>query len=190
MIADRRPDEFAPLTWFGRVPVYAAGMLVIVHTTTMVLAVLAGPLGLESLVAACVFSTSGVLDQFRFWQIFTYAFVPYMGGGWWAFMFLIQMAMLWFFGSEVEKFLGRRTFLIAYGLLLLLPPLLLTVAGIFGVSAVLVGAFSLHFAVFICFVAINPGAQIFFGIAAKWIAAILLAINTLQLISMNAWTQL
>ena len=92
-------------------------------------------------------------------------------------------------GREVEQFLGRRGFLRLYLCLLLIGPLVLTAAGWF-MPAILFGSSTLHFGIFIAFALLYPSAGIFFGLAARWVAIILLAIYTLQGFANNDWERL
>jgi len=174
-----------PITWWGRMPVYSATLLVIAHCLTFVLLALANPLGYGALIPHFVFSTSGLLEQFQIWQVFTYAFLSPL-----SLWFLVEMAMLFFFGQEVEKQLGRRIFLTLYTVLVLVPPAFLTLAGIFGASSVLAGSSAVHFAVFLAFVTLAPNAQFFFGIPAKWLAVGFFIFNSLILFSFMDWSRL
>lgn len=179
------PDTM-PLSYWGRVPVYATTLLVVAHGVFFTLVALAGPLGLAGFIDGMLFSTQGILESFQIWQLFTYAFVPWPLS-WW---FLVEMAMLYFFGQEVEKYLGRRVFLTLYALLIFIPAFFLLLGGIFGHSSVLAGASAIHFCVFVAFAATAPGAQLLFGITAKWCAIGFLIFNSLLLISYQDWTRL
>ena len=174
-----------PITWWGRLPVYATTLLVIAHFAAFVFVALAPPLGYAGFISHLVFSTDGILEQYQIWQLFTYAFVSQV-----SFWFLIELAMLYFFGQEVEKFLGRELFLKLYLLLILAPSIFLTVTGVFGQSSVLAGSSILHFCLFIAFAAIVPGALLFFSIPAKWFAVGFFVFQTLVLLSSMNWTML
>jgi membrane associated rhomboid family serine protease len=174
--------DHGPLTWWGRVPVYAATWLVIAHTAGMILTALSGPLGYSRFLEHLTFSSQAVLTSGALWQAVTYSFISPP-----SLWFLVEMAMLYFFGREVEKYLGRPVFLSLYGTLTLLPPLLLLLMGLTGTSSVLFGSSTIHFAVFLAFACIHPNAPIFFGIAAKWVALALLALNSLMSVSAMDW---
>ncbi len=174
-----------PLTWVGRVPVYASTVLAGVHGVTMVLTAIAMALGGSMLVSngllsPLIFWPEDILKHGRLWQIVTYAFVN-VPDIW----LVVQLVLLAMFGSEVEKFIGRRAFLWSYGLLLVATPVFLLLMGVLGFGAGLpfFGSGSLHFAIFLAFVLIYPRAEIFFGIQARWIALALITINTLQLLA-------
>ena len=163
-----------PLTWWRGHPVHASTLLVVVHVAAMLLGVLL--LGDARAISMFAFSAGEVLSG-DIWRLITYAFVhPSQGLIW----FAIEMYLLWSFGRELEKFLGHKAFLTMYGLLLIATPVLLTLAAFFIPSRPYVGSSSLHFAIFIAFATLYPGATMLFGITAKWAAIVLLAISALQ----------
>ena len=176
MNAYRNTGEFAPLTWVGRYPVYVSTALAGLHAVTMVLTALAMFAGAEAFLQAVVFSSKGFLHGFSFWQPLTYAFVhrpPYL-------MFLVELYLLVAFGTEIERHLGRKVFIRLYVILLLLPPVLLSAAGLLGFSSMYAGSGALHFAIFVAFAVLYPTAEIFFSLQARWVAIGLLAVNALQ----------
>ena len=67
----------------------------------------------------------------------------------------------------------------------LLPPLLFTGIGMW-IPATIVGE-QCVLAVFVAFATIYPNAGIFFGIASKWVAAVLVGIYTLMALANHAW---
>jgi hypothetical protein len=103
--------------------------------------------------------------------------------------FLLEMFMLYYFGKEVESGLGWPRFAILYGGLILIGPLLLQAFGYAGIPQTFMGAQVVNFAIFAAFVTMYPGAQFFFGLAARWVFLSLLAIQSLQLLS-NQPTQM
>lgn len=176
MIAEREFGNNRPFTWIGTFPVYLATALAGVHALTMIFTAIALGSGAERVIQTLVFSSTGVLQSFDVWQVVTYAFVhrpPYL-------FFLIELYMLAVFGAEIEKFLGRWAFLKLYLLLLLLPPLVLSLATFAGVSSILVGSGALNFAVFVAFAALYPRAEIFFSIQARWVALGFFVVNAIQ----------
>ena len=176
------PDEDRqPLTYFRGFPIHAATLLVIVHVATMIATTLLQATGAGALLQLLMFSSGAVLHQFAIWQYFSYAFVNVP-----SIWFAVEMVMLFQFGRQVEHFIGRRAFLLMYLLLLVLTPLVLSAIGFFQ-PVTFAGSGSLHFAVFIAFATIYPGAAIFFNIQAKWIAIILTGIYSLQYLGANYW---
>ncbi len=177
-------DDYKPVTWVGRYPVDVTTLLVIAHACTMVLGTILISMHFGSFVTDLLFDSAEVLRAGHFWQIATYAFV-HQPSLW----FAIDLLMLFFFGREVEKFIGRRAFILLYVSLLLLPTLILTIWGLAG-RIVYGDSGALHFGIFVAFVAIYPSVELFFRIQARWIALVFGAISALQLLAANAWPQL
>ncbi len=185
MIADRNSGNTSPLTWVGSFPVYTSTLLAAIHAVTMVLTALAMAAGAEALIQSFQYSSQAVLSHFAVWQFVTYAFVHRPD-----IMFLLEIYLLVVFGSEIERFLGRRAFILLYATLLLLPPIVLTAAALTGLPSVFMGSSALHFGVFVAFASLYPGAQIFFSLQARWVALALLVISALQLLAYSMWTNL
>jgi len=99
------------------------------------------------------------------------------------------MYMLFFFGREVERFLGRRAYLWLYSILVVVPAMILALWGL-NTRTGLAGSGGLHFAVFAAFVTLYPNVQFFLRIPAKWIFAILAAIGTLSALAAHDWADL
>ena len=178
--------DLAPLTWIGRHPVYVSTVVAGLHALTMVLTAVAMFAGAEALLQALIFSSNGFLHGLALWQPVTYAFVhspPYW-------MFLIELYMLVAFGSEIERYLGRKVFIRLYLILLLLPPVLLSAAGLFGFSSMYAGSSALHFGIFIAFTVLYPSAEIFFFLQARWVAIALLAASALQCLAQRDFVSL
>ncbi len=193
MIAGRNSEDYSPIAWVGRVPIYAATLMVILHVCTMIgtaiaMSVTGAPRPEYSpWLEPLIFTSASVLGHYTAWQFVTYAFVNEP-----TFQFAIEMFLLYSFGREIERFLGRAAFLWLYAALLLAAPIALTLLGVAQIpTSALVGAGAVHFAVFIAFVMIYPNAELMFvRIQFKWIALILLGIYSLIYLSKSAWTEL
>jgi membrane associated rhomboid family serine protease len=191
MIAGRHSEDYHPITWVGRFPIYVTTLLVVLHVAAMVVVAvsmaLAGARDAAEIpwIEPLIYSNADVLRHFSLWQFVTYAFVNAP-----SLWFVVEMWMLYTFGREVEKFVGRRAFLWLYAALVLVGPLALTLLGLAGVPAALAGSGTIHFALFVAFVVIYPRAEIFFSFQAKWVAAVLLAIYSLQFLAARAWPAL
>jgi hypothetical protein len=103
--------------------------------------------------------------------------------------FAIEMYMLFVFGREVERFIGRRAYIALYLILLVTPAALLTIWGLWQRSA-LAGSPALHFGIFVAFATIYPRAELFLRIMTKWVVLILAAVYTFQLLAYHAWSDL
>lgn len=186
MIADRDFGSDRPVTWIGSLPIYVSTILAGVHAVTMLLTAVAAAMGAEALIQAFVFSSSSVFRDSHVWQVVTYAFVhlpPYW-------LLLIELYLLVVFGSEIERFLGRRAFIQLYATLLLLPPLVLAVAGMLGFPSVLSGSSALHFGVMAAFAMLYPRAEILFSLQARWVVAAFFAVNAIQFIALSQFVGL
>lgn len=185
MIADRNSGNTSPLAWVGSFPVYASTVLAAAHAATLVLTAVAMAVGAEALIQAFQFSSRAVAGDYRLWQLATYAFV-HVPNPW----LLLELYLLVVFGREIETFLGRRAFLQLYTALLLLPPIVLSLAGLAGFSSLLAGSSAVHFGVFIAFAALHPSAEVFSGIQSRWVALALLGISALQCLAFGRMADL
>ncbi|PYI62789.1 MAG: hypothetical protein DMC60_01795 [Verrucomicrobia bacterium] len=179
-------DDYRPVAWMGRYPVDVTTMLVGVHVAAAVFAAILVAVGAGSILGWLQFDSAAVWSGGQVWRLFTYAFVHAPSALLW---FAIEMYMLFVFGREVERFVGRRAYIALYLILLITPPTLLTVWGLWERSVV-AGSPALHFGIFVAFATIYPRAELFLRIMAKWVALILAAVYTLQLLAYHAWSEL
>jgi len=178
-------DDYRPVAWMGRYPLDMTSMLVALHVGCAILAALFGGYGLF---AYAMFDSADIWSG-QLWRFITYAFIHPAGSSallW----FAVEMYMLFIFGREVERFFGRRAYLALYGLLLLLPPIVLTLWGLTQRTGSMAGSATLHFGIFIAFVILYPNVQFFAFISAKWVAVILAAIGTLSALAARDWQYL
>jgi len=182
-------DDYQPVTWVGRHPVHVTTLLVAVHILLMVVVCLLSALGAVGFLGALIFDSAQVLSLGRVWQIATYAFVhlPYSAGA--LLWFAVEMYMLFAFGRELERYFGRRAFIVFYLLLLLVPTLLLTVVGLW-TRVGIAGSATLHLGIFLAFAALYPNVEMLLRIQMKWIALILVAIGTLAALANHNWADL
>jgi hypothetical protein len=179
-------DDYQPVAWMGRYPIHVTTLLVIIHVICMIIGCLLIAVGAGSFLGVLAFDSAQVLSAGRLWQIATYALVHSPSGLIW---FAIEMYMLFAFGREVERFIGRRAFIALYVLLLLVPPLFLSIWGLWQRTG-LAGSATIHFAIFIAFAAIYPNVELFLRIMAKWVALIFVAAYSLQLLAYHGWSEL
>ena len=179
-------DDDQPVTWMGRYPIHVTTLLVMVHVACMILSCFLIAFVGGALLGLFAFDSAQVISNLHFWQIATYAFVHSPSGVIW---FAIEMYMLFVFGREVERFLGRRAFIALYLLLLLVPTMLLTIWGLWHRTG-LDGSATIHFAIFVAFAAIYPNVELFLRVMAKWVALIFVAAYSLQLLAYHGWSEL
>lgn len=174
MPASTLHGEEEPLFTLGDFPVRLITLLVGLHSVTMIACALLLSTGHGDWLNVFAYNSAEVARG-QIWRLFTYAFMAQPD-----IWFLFQMLMLYYFGKEVENGLGWKRFAILYAGLILLGPLLLQAFGYAGIPQIAVGVQDVGFAVFAAFVAMHPGAQFFFGMAARWVFVALLTISSLQ----------
>jgi len=181
-------DDYRPVTWMGRFPVDVTTILVGLHVGCAILTAFLFAVGSAGALNYAMFDSAQVWLHAQVWRQVTYAFI-HPPSGYALLWFAIEMYMLFFFGREVERFIGRRAYIWLYALLLLVPALILTLWGLHTRTG-LAGSGALHFAVFVAFVTLYPNVQFFLRIPAKWIFAILAAIGTLSALAAHDWQNL
>ncbi len=179
-------DDYRPVAWMGRYPVDVTAILVIAHVAAMVLGCFLIAFGASGVLTWMAFDSAAVLHRFALHQLVTYAFVHPPSGLLW---FAIEMYMLFVFGREVERFLGRKAFIALYAILVLGPALLLAGWGLEQRTG-LSGSAHVHLGVFVAFATIYPRAELLFRILAKWAAIVLVAAYSLQLLAYHVWWEL
>jgi len=173
----------------GRYPLHVPTLLVITHVACLIATCFLLAFGGGAILNLLLFDSAQVLHAGRFWQLASYAFV-HSPSPMEVLFFAIEMYMLFIFGREVERYIGRRAFLALYAILLLAPPLLLTLVGAW-IRAGLAGSSLIHFAIFIAFAALYPSVELFFlRIMAKWVALIFVAAYSLSLLAYHRWAEL
>ena len=172
----------------GRYPVDVTTILVGVHVSCAILTAFLFAIGSAGILNYAMFDSAQIWQHAQVWRLFTYAFI-HPPSGYALLWFAVEMYMLYFFGREVERFIGRRAYIWLYSILLVLPTMILTLWGL-NTRTGLAGSGGLHFAVFAAFVTLYPNVQFFLRIPAKWIFAILAAIGTLSALAAQDWADL
>ncbi|WP_231363751.1 rhomboid family intramembrane serine protease [Verrucomicrobium sp. 3C] len=167
-------------------PVYLTDIFIAFHCLSFVVGVLSVATYRLAWFQELSFSPQAVLSQGKIWQIFTYAWV-HSPSLW----FALWMLMFFWFGREVEFALGPRKYLFLYFSLILAPAICAVLFSLIDSSGgTYYGPDEAHMAIFVAFAALSPGAELLFGITAKWYAIVLLALYVLIDISAHAWTPL
>jgi membrane associated rhomboid family serine protease len=174
-------EEHQPVTWVRGYPVYAAHFIVLVYVVLMVAVAIMGR-SAGALYAWTGFNSEQVLAG-QVWRIFTYGLLNQP-----SLYFAIDMVLLLWFGREVEKTLGRRSFFTFYGGIYLLPPLVLTALGLLRPFSFASQPGTL--AVFVGFATLYPGAMMIFNILAKWAAIVIVALYALIHLAERNWIAL
>jgi hypothetical protein len=175
-------DDHRPVLWVRGHPIYAAHFVVVVFVLSMLVTTVFASVNAEGVLAPLAFSSDAVLGG-QVWRVFTYGLINRP-----SLWFVIDMAMILWFGRELERFFGRNTFLLLYGCLYLLSPLLFTVIGLWQPMG-LVGETG-GFALFVAFATLYPNAVMMFNILAKWFAIVLVSLYTLMALADRNLVQL
>lgn len=171
------------MTWLRGYPLYAAHFIVLLFVVSMlVTTIMMATPALRGLVGWLTFGSDQVLSG-QVWRIATYGLVNHP-----SLWFVVDMFMLAFFGRELERFFGRRTFLALYASLYFLTPLLFTLIGL--VRPMFLAGEAGAFALFIAFATLYPNVAMIFNILAKWLAIVLVGIYTMMYLAANDWTGL
>ena len=163
-------------------------MLVGLHVVCAILTALVFAVAHSGVVNYFMFDSAAIWSGAQVWRLLTYAFIHLPTGSrllW----FAIEMYMLFVFGREVERFIGRRAYIALYLVLLLLPAVVLTLWGLWTRTAIATSG-ALHFGIFVAFVTIYPNVELFLRIMAKWVVLILAAIGTLSALAAHDWQTL
>lgn len=179
------PDrDREPVMWLAGRPIYMSAFLALVFSLSMVLTTLLMAFGKgQWLVENLGFSSTSVFSRGAIWQFVTYAFVNAPD-----IWFVISMLFLWFAGKELQQFFGRSFLLKFYILATLVQPAVALIAGAIRPMD-LVGASS-GIAVLIALAVVYPGFPLIFGVPAKWVAIIIVAIAALQDLASRDWAGL
>jgi len=172
MFGNEYSEEQRPITYLRGYPIHAATLIVATYVVTLLATTLLMSAGLGGLGASLIFDSETVLRGGQVWRFLSYGLwnPPSLG-------FVVDMFMIVWFGRELERFFGRRTFLKFYAALYLLQPLLYTLLGL--LRPIQIGGETGAFALFIAFATLYPNVALLFNILAKWLAAILVGIYTL-----------
>jgi membrane associated rhomboid family serine protease len=177
--------DYEPITYYRGIAVDATLILALVHIGAMIGAALLLATGLGGVLQHLVLQQES-LSSWQVWKLVLYPF--YHDIRYEHIWFAVQMLMFFWFGREVERFMGRTNYCILYASMVAVPPLLMLVLEpLVGPFGNLAGSRILHFGVFCCFVVIYPHVQFFFTLKAKWIAWALLGIFTLINLSNHDW---
>ncbi len=175
-------NDYGPITWFQRIPVYV--------TTIIAALLVAGMFATTILMSASVDFREFAFWAPRFlrgalWQFFTYPFLAQPD-----FFFLFGVLFFYFAGIEVEKYLGRRRYLTLLGLLWLMPAVVGSAWVAFAIPPQYAGAYDITAGLFIAFATLYPNIEYFGAIPLKWIAFACLFLSSLSHLPRHDWAGL
>jgi hypothetical protein len=192
MLYHEQSEDYRPLFWMSGRPIYANTLLVIAHVFSFIVCALCISYLGELAVARSVWlDTPQIWHEGEVWRLFSYiAYDPYFFSQR-SLWFLWSMLLLFFFGREVEQFAGRKTYLLLYASLVLIPALLLCLMGLFITPQPHLNCFI--FGMFVAFATLYPGSMpTFFWLpfSASTLVWVLLAIFSLIDLADHAFTAL
>jgi membrane associated rhomboid family serine protease len=190
MLYHEQSEDYRPLFWMSGRPIYVNTLLLILHIVAFAVTALAVSfLGAEVLGFLCL-GNYEVVYRGQIWRLVSYVIFPPQT----AISFIFAMGFLFYFGRQVEQFIGRKTYINLYAALVLLPAILFCVLGLFGFwQENYLGGYGSVFGVFIAFATIYPGVEIciwFVNLTAKGWAYALLAVLSLANIAYHQWIDL
>jgi len=170
-----------PITWFRRVPIYAATIV----TALLVLGLIASVVLASARVAAPLAFVPYQFLGGYLWQIFTYPF-PDMPS------FFTALGILCFYSwsSEVEKYIGRGRLFTLFGLLIGAEALTCLVWWWAGVPSSAFGSYHITAALLIAFATLYPGIEFFGWVPLKWFAFVCFALGVLMYLPERNWPRL
>jgi len=190
MLYHEQSEDYRPLFWAGGHPFYVNSLLLILHIAAFAVTALAVSFLDYGVLSALSLGNYEVVHYGQVWRLVSYIIFPPET----AIMFIFAMGFLFYFGRQVEAFVGRNTYIGLYAALVLIPSLLFCLIGLLGYwHENYMGGYGTVFGVFIAFATIYPGVEIciwFVNLTAKGWAFALLAVLSLANIAFHQWIDL
>jgi hypothetical protein len=181
MSVSNGPRDTQPLSWLGRVPIYATTMLVAASVAMAVLIIMLLTARVDP--AFLMFNPVDFWTQAKLWQFFTHPFYNFINSLW----FLAGVLCLYWAGVEVEKFVGRKVWAKLLLVICAAPVVASTLWWMAG-SVIPVGGIDLMWVgLFLCFATIYPNLELCCRIPAKWFAFTVVGIDSLLFLPNHAW---
>jgi membrane associated rhomboid family serine protease len=191
MLYHEQSDDYRPLMWMRGHPIYANTLIVMGHIAAfIVVAICIFWIGGETVFNNLALSTPDVWRG-EIWRLFSYvAYDPSFFAPRASYWFIINIAVLYFFGREVEQFVGRRAYLTFYAAVVVIPAVLLSFFGLVAGPQVYLNCCDVIFGVFVAFATIYPGAMpmMWIPFSARVLMWLLLSISTIIDMALHAYT--
>jgi hypothetical protein len=175
-------DDYRPVAWIGRYPVRIITIITALYVLGMFATVTLQAAHWNFLVFAFSYLT---FIRGGFWQPFTCTFIQSAN-----FFFLFNVLFLYWSGREVESFLGRRHFSQLFGMLMLIPPLVISAWAPFGWDWTYYGPYEICIGMFIAFATLYPNVELFGWVTLKWLAFAGIVLGSMQDLPTHAWGNL
>jgi membrane associated rhomboid family serine protease len=193
MLYHDRSEDYRPVMWVSGHPVYVNTLLLAGHILAFAVTAIAVSFLGFGLIETLALGNYEVIHYGQVWRLVSYiVFTPV--DAWSAINFIFAMGFLYFFGRQVEEFVGRSTYIKLYAALVLVPSILFCLLGFAGLwREGFIGGYGTIFGIFIAFATIYPRVELciwFVNMTAKGWALALLAVLTLVDIAYHDWIQL
>jgi len=180
MFGMQTSNDYQPLTWWKRLPIYATT----IYVALVVLGMFATVIGEAARFPMVMFAfTPEAFTHGAVWQLATATLVGYP-----SFFFIFAMLCLYQSGVEVERYLGRSRYLKLLGTLLLVPIVCsLLWFWTTGISYQYAGSYDIMIGLFIAFATLYPNLEWFNWIPLKWLAFAGLVLASLMYLPNHNW---
>lgn len=178
-------DDYRPVTWMGRYPVRVTTIIAALYVLGMFVTTVAESIrGDMSALAPFIFQPRQFLHG-AVWQPFTCVLIQSP-----TFFFLFNLFFFYWSGTEVEKYLGIRRYLILFAVLLLIAPVVLLCWGSRANYWPYAGSYELSVGMFIAFATLYPNVELFGWVTLKWLAFAGLVLASMQYLPGHQWGSL
>jgi hypothetical protein len=178
-------DDYRPVTWMGRYPVRVTTIIAALYVVGMFATTVAESVrGDMSALAPFIFQSHAFLHG-AVWQPLTCVLIQNA-----SFFFLFNLFFFYWSGTEVEKYLGIRRYLLLFAVLLLIGPLALITWGSRATYWPYLGSYELSVGMFIAFATLYPNVELFGWVTLKWLAFAGLVLASMQYLPGHQWGSL
>ena len=174
-----------PLTWMGRVPVYASTILVAVFVAGMMATVLLASARVS--IQPFAFDAQDFWKKAYLWQPFTFPLIDFP-----SFFYAFGLCFLYWFGVGIETHLGRRVLLRLLLLLCIVPALTASAWWLADrpLRMPLSGSSDIAIGLFIAYATLYPNVEVWNWIPMKWLAFAGIVLNALMFFPGREWDRL
>ncbi len=173
-------SDTQPLTWLGRVPVYATTILVAVLVAGMIATVMLDSAKAD--LSTFAFDPQAFWKKAHLWQLFSHPLISHPN-----FFYVFGLVCVYWFGIGVESYLGRNVFLRLVFLLCLVPALTATAWWLGGTPMEFGGSLHLMVGLFIAYATLYPNAEWWNWITMKWLAFAGIVLQSLMFFPKHQW---
>ncbi|MGB8355130.1 MAG: DUF6576 domain-containing protein [Chthoniobacteraceae bacterium] len=173
-------NDYGPITWFRRKPVYLTTILAALLVVGMFVTVFLETAKVDTSIFAFFTDT---FWHGAVWQIVTY---PLLGRP--DFFFIFNVFFFYWFGVDVEKYLGRSRYAKLLALLILTPPILLSLWWkATGRPGMCEESSELSIGFFVAFAKLYPNVEFWGWITMKWLAFAGIVLSSMNYLPHRDW---